>query len=39
METCEINKISVSVFDDIRLVLNAGIHTLAYFQRDLKNHR
>ena len=39
MGTYEINKISLSVFDDKRFVLNVGIHTLAYFHKDLKNHR
>ena len=37
METCEINQISLSCFDDKRFVLNDGIHTLAYFHKDLKN--
>ena len=38
--TYEINKsISLSVFDDKRFVLNDGIHTLAYFHKDLKNCR
>ena len=36
MDTYEINKISLSVFDDKRFVLNDGIHTLAYFHKDLK---
>ena len=35
--TYEINKISLSYFDDKRFVLNNGIHTLAYFHKDLKN--
>ena len=39
MGTYEINKISLSVFDDKRFVLNDGIHTLAYFHKDLKNCR
>ena len=34
--TYEINKISLSCFDDKRFVLNDGIHTLAYFHKDLK---
>ena len=38
MGTYEINKISLSVFGDKRFVLNDGIHTLAYFHKDLKNH-
>ena len=29
--TCEINKISLSCFDDKRFILNDGIHTLTYF--------
>ena len=33
--TCEIKKISLSVLDDKRFVLNDGIHTLAYFHKDL----
>ena len=36
MGTYEINKISLSVFDDKRFVLNDGIHTLAYFHKDVK---
>ena len=36
MGTCEINKISLSYFDDKRFVLHNGIHTLAYFHKDLK---
>ena len=35
----KINKISLSVFDDKRFVLNDGIHTLVYFHNDLKNDR
>ena len=34
--TYEINKISLSCFDGKRFVLNYGIHTLAYFHKDLK---
>ena len=34
--TYEINKISLSCFDDKRFVLNDGIYTLAYFHRKLK---
>ena len=34
--TYEINKISLSCFDDKRFVLNDGIHTLAYFHKDFK---
>ena len=33
----EINKISLSCFDDKTFVLNDGIHRLAYFHKDLKN--
>ena len=36
MGTYEINKISLSCFDDKRFVLDDGIHTLAYFHKDLK---
>ena len=36
MGTYEINKISLSVFDDKRFVLDDGIHTLAYFDKNLK---
>ena len=32
--TYEINKISLSYFDDKRYVLDDGIHTLAYFHKD-----
>ena len=39
MRTYEINKVSLSVFDDKRFVLSDDIHTLAYFHKDLKNHR
>ena len=35
--TYEIEKISLSCFDDKRFVLDDGIHTLAYFYKDLKN--
>ena len=35
--TYKINKILFSVFDDKRFILNDGIHTLAYFHKDLKN--
>ena len=30
----EINKISLSCFDDKRRVLDGGIHTLVYFHKD-----
>ena len=36
MGTYEINKISLPVFEYKRFVLNDGIHTLAYFHKDLK---
>ena len=39
MGTYEINKISLSCFDDKRFVLDDEIHTLAYFHKDLKNHK
>ena len=32
--TCEINKISLSCFDDKRYVLDDRIRTLAYFYKD-----
>ena len=38
MGTYEINKISLSCFDDKRFVLNDGIHTIAYFHKDLKRY-
>ena len=34
MGTYEIDKISLSCFDDKRYVLDDGIHTLAYFHKD-----
>ena len=34
--TYEINKISLSCFDDKIFVLNNGIHALAYFHKGLK---
>ena len=39
MATCEINKISLSAFDDKRFVLDDGIHTLAYFHKDTDSHK
>ena len=36
MGTSKINKMSLSCFADKRLVSNNGIHTLAYFHKDLK---
>ena len=35
MGTYEIDKISLSVFDDNRFVVKDGFHTLAYFHKDL----
>ena len=35
--TYEIDKISLSCFDDKRYVLDDGINTLAYFHKDLIN--
>ena len=32
--TYEIDKISLSCFDDKRFVLDNGVHTLAYFHKD-----
>ena len=37
--TYEINKISLSSFDDKRSVLNDGIHTLSYFHKDIDSHK
>ena len=37
--TYEINKISLSCFDDERFILDDGIHTLAYFHRDCSNKK
>ena len=39
MGAYEIKKISLSVFHDKIFVLNDGIHTLAYFHKDLKKNR
>ena len=36
MGTYEIKKISLLSFDDKGFVLNDGIHTIAYFHKDLK---
>ena len=36
MGTYKINKISLSCFDDKRIVLDDGIHTLAYFHKRVK---
>ena len=35
--TYEVNKISLSCFDDERYILNDGVHTLACFHKDLKS--
>ena len=35
--TYDLNKISLSCFDDKRYVLVDGIHTLAYFHKDIVN--
>ena len=37
--TYEINKISLSCFDDKRFVLDDGIHTLASFLKGIDSHR
>ena len=37
--TYEINKTSLSYFDDKRFVWDDEIHTLAYFNKDLNFHR
>ena len=39
MGTYKINKTSLPCFDDKIFVLNDGIHMLAYFHKELKNHR
>ena len=39
MVTYEINKISLSLWDDKRFVLNDGIQTLAYFYKDIDSYR
>ena len=31
--TCEINKTSLSCFDDKIFILNDGIHTISYFRK------
>ena len=36
IETHEVNKISLSCFDDKRFILDDGIHTTAYFHRVCK---
>ena len=37
--TYEIDKISLSCFDDKRFVLDDGVHTLAYFNKDWNKKR
>ena len=37
--TYEIDKISLSCFDDKRFVLDDGIYTLAYFHKDCDNQK
>ena len=37
--TCEIDKISLSCFDDKIFILDDGIHTLAYFYKDSDNQK
>ena len=37
--TYEINKISLSCFDDKRFVLDNGIHTLSYFHKEIDSHK
>ena len=37
--TYQINKKSLSCFDDKIFVLNDGIHTLAYFHKDINSHK
>ena len=37
ISTYDVNKISLSCFDDKRYILNDGITTLAYFDKDLKD--
>ena len=39
LRTLEINKISLWCFDDKRFVLDVGIHTLAYFHKDIDSHK
>ena len=39
LETYETNKISLFVFDDKRFVSNDGIHTFAYFHKDIDSHK
>ena len=37
ISTYDVNKISLSCFDDKQYILNDGITTLAYFDKDLKD--
>ena len=37
--TYDINKISLSCFDDKRFVLSDGTHTLAYFHKGIDSHK
>ena len=37
--TDEVNKTSLSCFDDKRYVLDDGVHTLAYFHKDCKKQK
>ena len=37
--TCEINKISLSIFDDKRFVFDDGVQALAYFHKDIDSHK
>ena len=37
--TDEVNKISLSCFDDKWYVLDDGVHTLAYFHKDCKKQK
>ena len=37
--TYEIDKISLSCFDDKRFILDDGIHTLAYFRKDIDSYK
>ena len=39
IDTYDINKISLSRFDDKRYVLDDGINTLAYFHKDIDINR
>ena len=39
MGTYEIDTISLSCFNDKRFVLNDGIHTLAYFHKDIDSYK